>query len=353
MNRKNSDTFDDDGINIISLLSDLWNNKILIIKFFLIFSIFGVLYSLSIKNTYKSSSTFYPHYENISEATSTLKGLVGLGGINLKSETPNSVPASLYPEIVKSNSFKNEILNTKIFFEKNNISYKEYLNSKSNKKKILSYFNEIFKSKKNSNIKKYDSLNYISIIDNNLNKILDQNISISINEDEGLIKLSVIDENPEISAFIASKANKLLQKKIIDFKLKNINDLYQFTENQLEIAKFNLFKIQDSLANFKDSNMTIKSDVFKNKLSRLETEFNISKNIYNELAVSKEKTAIDVRKKTPIFTIINPVYVPIERHQPKRTILVLFFGILGVSLSSIWIISKKKIFSIIQEIKKN
>ena len=42
--------------------------------------------------------------------------------------------------------------------------------------------------------------------DNNLNKILDQNISISINEDEGLIKLSVIDENPEISAFIASKA---------------------------------------------------------------------------------------------------------------------------------------------------
>ena len=36
-------------------------------------------------------------------------------------------------------------------------------------------------------------------------------------------------------------------KNIIDFKLKNINDTYDFVKSQLEIAKNNC-KLQDSLA---------------------------------------------------------------------------------------------------------
>ena len=103
-------------------------------------------------------------------------------------------------------------------------------------------------------------------------------------------------KNPKVSAIIAKKANDLLQKNIIEYKLKNINEVFEFTSSQLEISKNNLYKIQDSLANFRDSNKSIKSDIFLNKLNRLETEVNILKNVYNELAITKEKIAIDVKK---------------------------------------------------------
>ena len=45
----------------------------------------------------------------------------------------------------------------------------------------------------------------------------------------------------------------------------------------------------DSLAKFKDKNKNIRSDLFFNQFSRIESEYNISRNIYNELALNKEK----------------------------------------------------------------
>ena len=71
-------------------------------------------------------------------------------------------------------------------------------------------------------------------------------------------------------------------------------------------------------------------------MNRLETEYNILKNIYNELAITKERTAIDVRKNTPIFTIINDVYVPYEKFSPKRLQLVLITVLISFFIGTLW-----------------
>ena len=126
-------------------------------------------------------------------------------------------------------------------------------------------------------------------------------IFLELNDKEGFIKLSVKDYDPLIASQIAKVANELLQKNIIDFKLKNINDTYEFVNLQLEIAKNNFYQLQDSLAIFNDRNINIKSDLFLNQFSRIESEFLIAKNIYNELALNKEKTAIDVKKHSNIY----------------------------------------------------
>ena len=116
-------------------------------------------------------------------------------------------------------------------------------------------------------------------------------------------------------------------KKILLISNLNLNDTYKFISQQLELAKVNFYKLQDSLAVFSDKNRNIKSDLFLNKFSRIESEYIISKNIYNELALSKEKTAIDVKKNTPIFTIIKPVVIPNEKSDPKRTLIVIVFSL--------------------------
>ena len=120
---------------------------------------------------------------------------------------------------------------------------------------------------------------------------------------------------------------------------------------QFELSKKNFYKLQDSLANFRDSNRNIKSDLFLNQRNRLEAEYNIAKSVYNELALNKEKTAIDVQKNTPIFTVINPVVVPNERYYPKRTQIVIVFIFLGVFLSVFWILNRNHIKQIILKFK--
>ena len=67
MNKKNNQIFDDeDSIDLIELLSQIWKSKIFIGKTILIFTLIGIIYSLSLKNTYTATAVFYPHYQRTS-----------------------------------------------------------------------------------------------------------------------------------------------------------------------------------------------------------------------------------------------------------------------------------------------
>ena len=362
MLKKNNQIFNEnDSIDFIELLSTLWKEKFFIIKSTLIFSLIGIIYSLSLKNNFTASSLFYPHYQNNELSQSqNIKSLAGLAGIELGgTQISDNVPPNLYPNIISSPEFKIKILDSNINLGENEVTYREYLFSKAPKfsfKKILLYpitiisefitKDESNSSNKNLDIIKLNDEEYL------LHKYLSDLITISLNEKEGFIELSVKDNDPLVASQIAKYANEILQKKIIDFKLKNLNDIYEFISQQLDVAKENFYKLQDSLAIFSDKNINIKSDLFLNKYSRIESEYNISKNIYNELALNKERTAIDVKKNTPIFTIIKPVVIPNEKSDPKRGLIVFMFSFVGLFIMAGYIILKPIVFEIWKGIKK-
>ena len=261
---------EDNYIDIAELLSKIWKKKIFILKSAVFSIILGVIYSLSLTNIYKSSSKFYPHYEEV-DNSSGLRSLAGLAGINLNNQAATNIPTNLYPNLIKSINFKKKILNQEVIFNDQIITYRKYLLLNVDKISFNLFNNILQKLYQNNNSVKINKdliidLEYINQEDYGLFKTLDNNIELSVNQENGFIELSVFDKNPEISAIIAKKANIILQQNIIDFKIKNINELYNFTTNQLNIAKNNLYKLQDSLANFKDSNRSIKSDIFKNVL---------------------------------------------------------------------------------------
>lgn len=363
MKKNNEVTFKDSSIDLNELISVIWKNKNIIIFTTLFFFIIGCIYSLSLPNIYRSSSTFYPHYENSDK--SSFQNLAGLAGISLGNEESNNIPTNLYPHLLKSTPFKEKLLKEELIFLDNKISYRDYLLSKENKKyefniqKIIMYpvtkIIDILKHNDNNEISKnFNSeigLINISELNYGLHKKLDELITINVNKKDGFIQLNVDDENPLMSSKIAIKAEEIFQKSIIDFKIKNIKTIYDFTSDQLSIAKSELYKLQDSLANFRDSNKNIKSDLFLNQLNRIETEYNIAKNIHNELALNKQKTAIDVRKNTPIFTIIDPVVVPNEKYKPFRKNIVITLTFLGFVIGLISILLKYQFFNILKIIK--
>ena len=358
MIEKSNEIYDDDSIDLIELLSRIWKGKIFIIKVTILFTLIGITYSLLLKNQYNASSVFYPHYQSNELSNSQgLRGLAGLAGINLGSQqVSETIPPNLYPNIISSTEFKIDLLDSDININGSNLSYREYLLSKSDnfnlKKILISPIIKLF-NKKTTELEIEDkNILQLSEEEYYLHEDLIDIVSLQLNQKEGFIKLSIEDNNPLIASQIAKKANELLQKNIIDFKLKNINDIYRFVNSQFEIAKRNFYKLQDSLAIFNDRNINIKSDLFLNQFSRIESEYLISKNIYNELAINKEKTAIDVKKNTPIFTIIEPVVVPNEKSYPNRFLIVIVFTMLGFVITSFYILLKTNLDKIWKEINK-
>ena len=124
MNKKNKILKDND-FDIIEFIKSIYSRKKSVIKTSTILLLLGIIYSFSIKNEYKSSITFFPHFQGLEE-NSDIKSLAGIAGINLSQQSSINTPTTLYPEIIKSLDFKNEILISKIS-SKNNLTYREYL----------------------------------------------------------------------------------------------------------------------------------------------------------------------------------------------------------------------------------
>jgi len=357
MNKNNVEIYEDDSIDLIKLFSTLWINKKFIVKVTLIFFLVGITYSLSIENRYRASSIFYPHYEKIDNSNS-LKSLAGLAGINLSNQSSSDIPSTLYPNLISSPIFKRKILDEIINFEGVELSYRDYLlaNSSSFNIKGLLVFPITFLGNLITNKEDIINNNYSDILnfsneEYRIHQYLKGIILLNLNEKEGFVELSVDDQNPYVASQIAEIAKNILQESIIDFKIKNINATYKFISGQLEIAKNNFYLLQDSLAKFKDKNKNIKSDLFLNQFSRIESEYTLSRNIYNELALNKEKIAIEVRKNTPIFTVIKPVVIPNDRFEPKRKMIVLIYSFLGIMITSFWVLIKNPLYDIISNIR--
>lgn len=352
MNKKN--IIEKDEIDLFQILISLWKEKNIIIKITILFFLISATYSLSLDNIYESSSTFYPHYEKVGE--SSIQNLAGLVGFNLDQDSYSDIPTSLYPNLIESIPYKEDLLNEKIELNSIELTYRDYLINFNEKKnilsllfeytiglpsKIISYIKSSISSK-NNNLLISDNKNYLSFSETEykLFKSLDNVINLTSNVKDGYLTLSVKDRLPEVAAQIAQIAQDKLQERIINYKLKNTMLLYDYTSEQFEKRKKEFYHLQDSLANFKDRNRSIKSDLFLNQLERLQYEVDLTNSVYKELALSKEKVNLEIKKNTPIFTIIDPVILPYNKAEPKRTSIVISYTFFGLILSTFIVLIK-------------
>ena len=157
-------------------------------------------------------------------------------------------------------------------------------------------------------------------------------------------------ESPEVAAIIAHNVQILLQNEVIKFKIKNAQELLTFTESLYFEKKASFEALQDELAYFQDRHQNISSGLFQNKLSRLESKLAIERTVNEELARQVEQARIQLRKDTPIFTVINPVVIPNQRTRPKRTLIVLGFTFLGFCFAIGYVLIKNPLESILRQI---
>ena len=350
-----------DEIDLIELLKKIYLEKKLILKISVLAALFGVVYALFQPNEFTSSTTFIPQLSSgVKTGGSSLSGLASLAGINIGSmESSSEFPPTLYPQVVNGVPFRVELLSNEITLNNELVAVKDYLEKKSSfnilgtiKKYTIGLPSLILSSFKNQ--KEYTNESKIYSItekDEALFKILENNLSLSINEKEGFITISFTDTNKNIAAQITQISQNLLQEKIIEFKNKSSREMLDFALKQYSDKKESYEKLQDERAVFVDKNINISSSLFQNKLSRLESEVNISESIVQQLASQVEQAKLQVNKDTPVFTTIKPVTIPFERSAPKRSLIVITFLFLGFVLSCGYVLVKEPASAILKSIK--
>ena len=348
----------DDEIDLIALLKTIFTARRFVLRTTTLFAVIGILVALVSPVSYTASSTFMPQLSE-GRSSSSLGGLASLAGINLSAVMggqPQEIPPSLYPQITKSIPYRLSLLNEPV--GPNNESMRAYILENASGPSVLSTIKKytiglpglLFSSSDSVSDNMESSLLTIRVEDRDLFAYLDGVLTLEVDEKEGLVSLHAELDDRLVAAKLAQAATDLLQRNVIAFKSQSARNNLDFIERQFESKRQEFESIQDSIAIFKDQNLNITSTLYQNQLTRLESQFTITSSVFQELAGQVEQAKIQVNKDTPIFTIIDPVSVPLERTKPKRSLIVVIWTFLGGVLAVGWSLLKAPAKEIIKEI---
>jgi LPS O-antigen subunit length determinant protein (WzzB/FepE family) len=361
----NSSENQEDSIDIIALLQSIWTGKKLILKTVLVFMILGLFIAVFSQNEYTASTTIVPQSSS-EKPGGSLGGIAALAGINLGSVgQQSSISPTLYPQILTNISFQKELLETLITIEgqDNKITYKEYYTnvySPSVLSSIKKYTiglpgvligllksDEISKEESKNN----DSLPQITEDDKKLIELLLEQLSMEVNDKDGYISLSTTMPEARAAAELTQKAQELLEQYVIDFKIEKSSSELDFIKNRYQEKEQEFQKIQQKLAVYTDRNQNVNSARAKMELMLLQSEYDLAYGVYSELAKQLETQELKVKEDTPIFTILQPVFVPLEKTGPKRSLILIIYTFLGFVLSIGYLLAIEPIQNIIKEIR--
>jgi uncharacterized protein involved in exopolysaccharide biosynthesis len=93
-----------------------------------------------------------------------------------------------------------------------------------------------------------------------------------------------------------------------------------------------------------DRNRDFTSGLSRIETDRIQTRYTIAFGVFQELSKQLEQAKIQVKKETPVFTIVEPVTVPSEKSKPKKAMILFLWIFLG-GIAGVGIIFGKEFFA--------
>lgn len=336
--------------DVYKSLNNLYAGRKIIIKACVIMVLIGVVYALLSPVYYKSSTTFLSNGSQDVSSTSGLQGLASLAGFNLDLGSSSEINPLNYGNIVGSMPFMLEILDEEIVFDKNEdpISVKEYYINK--KPGVISFIKSytigllgkikgIFKGEVDgSELKINGSKDKLIVIDKRTEDIIQQvlgNISVFINEENGTITISCEMPTAISSAHLTRRVREKLQEYVTNLKIEKAKGNYLYVKSRYEEVNKEFNELQKELAVYKDQNKNIGLELYQIKEKELEREYDLVYSVLAELAKQKESSKLLLKESTPVFSVLQPEVVPLEKIRPQRALIVLMCAFLGFFLGFI------------------
>jgi uncharacterized protein involved in exopolysaccharide biosynthesis len=343
--------YEEDEIDLIELAKTIWDSRKVIYRFVAVGVILGVLVALLSPKEYVSDASLMPEYstESSGGASGLLQqygGLLGISGGSYNSAS-NAIRVDLYPQIVQSLSFQVNLMEQEF-------NYPEYDTSAS----LYDYFMEIHSPGVLSYVKQYtiglpftilgvfrsDSEEEImneaeqdpevlSLTKDQMNivKSLRERVSVSLNEETGIVSVSAKMPDPKVAAQVAKFTIGELTEYLVEYRTEKVLRDLEFVENQLNKAEERFENAQLTLAEFRDSNQGNLTARAQTEQERLQSEYDVAFNLYNSLTQQFEQARLKVQEETPVFKVLQPVQVPVDDETSGAMILIVFVMLSGIA----------------------
>ena len=334
---------EEEGLDIMALVRNLWEGRKTIIIVTAIFIALGLVAALTMKRSYTVTSTMVPQMK--SRSSSSLSSLASLAGIDLgMNNTGSDLSPLIYPQIVSSVPFRRELMYTPLHYEKADTMVSMYTYAKEyNKPTVMSYILKytiglpgtliglIRKEKPDPVMVDASSATdsvprpiMTSKDEERMIKAIGQDVTLAVDKKEGYLTLTVNGSEPLQTAELALKAQQLLQDEITRFRTEKAEDNLKYVQARYNEVKKETESLQAQLATIRDRSQNMPTTRARIEQERLQTKYGVSSAIYSEMAKQLEQAKMQVKMDTPMLTVIQPITVPRQPSNSRAKTLIVW-----------------------------
>lgn len=328
----------------MALLRQLWDGRLRIIIWTVVFILLGLGAALTMKRTYTVDTVMVPQLN--SNSNNPLSSLASLAGFDLGSSSSGSELSPLiYPQIVSSVPFQKELMYTPLHYAKLDTAVSLYTyvmdyDQPTFGDKVKKYtiglpfviLKSIMGEKKQEEIvlpvdsTQLDAPKPVVITkdEEKVLKIIEKSVSLNVDKKEGYITLSVIGSEPLQTAELAMKAQQLLQDEVTRFRLEKSESEMEYIQARYNEIKREAESTQAQLARVRDRSQNLGTMQDHLEIERIQAKYNVANSVYVEMAKQLEQAKMQVKKDTPMFTVIQPVSVPTKPSNSRAKTLIIW-----------------------------
>jgi len=335
-----------DEIDLMELAKVIWFRRGFIIKVTGLFVVLGFLIAFTSPTEYRTSCTLIPEAMNGEEKIGgSLGGLASLAGIDIGGMNggTSTINPGLYQSIAGSTPFLLSLMDQHYLFgtENKELSIREYFEDYYHTNlfnKILSlpglvigWINPIKEVEELE--KSYENIISLTYKEQSIIENLRSRILVTMDYELGVVTIQVEMQDAAVAAQVAEFTRSYITDYVTQYSTSKSFEQLRFIERQLQDRKEEFVQSQLNLARFRDRNRDINISQARSEEERLQSEYNLAFNVYNQLAQQRETIKLKVNKNTPVFTVLEPVKIPNRKSEPKRLLITLVLAFGGIVFS--------------------
>lgn len=347
---QNGNADEEQEIDLLELALKLWNQKKKICLWCVIGAVIGIVVAFSIPREYTTDVKLAPELGSGQKATGGLGAMAAMVGISGGQTGGDAVSPTLYPDVVNSVPFLVGLFNVPVedIEGDNKLTVREYVEEDLRTPwwsvimglpfkliGLLRSSDETLDSNKPTDTfrltKKEDAVV----------KALQARINASVDTKTSVITISVMMQDPLISATLADTVVSRLQEYITDYRTNKARKDLEYAELLNNEAKDNYYKAQQRYADYLDRNNGVILHSAQTTRERLQNEATLAFNLYNQTSQQVQVAKAKVQENTPVYATVTPATVPMKPSAPRKVLILVGFVFLAFVASAAWILYGK------------
>jgi uncharacterized protein involved in exopolysaccharide biosynthesis len=165
--------------------------------------------------------------------------------------------------------------------------------------------------------------------ENSALKSVEGMISASVDDETGLMTISVTAGGPQLASDLAKSFLEHFTKRVRAIRTEKVQERLDFVEGRFQEVEEELETAEENLAQFLERNQNPTTATLQFRRDQLQRQVSFKEQLYSSLQSQLTQTRLDLQRRQPVVTVVEEPVPPMSRTSPQRTFIVLIFLLFG------------------------